>query len=489
MSLIVLPLVLPLLGAFLLQPLERVSRLLARGLGPLLLVVSAWLIWGVWRAHGGAPFAVAIGGFAAPLGIVFYVDRLALLFALAVPLYGLLFWPRGKRDGRSREEALMLLLLAASTGLALSGDLFNLYVFYELVAIASLGLAAGPGTGRAQLASVRYLFISGLGSVLAQIGITIVYIKTGTLNLAQLAQLGPTQLHDPLGLAGLAALVIGFGVKAELFPVNTWVAEVYGAGPRRLAAILAGLVSKLAVLVVLRLLVLVFDLPEARYLLLVLGLLGMVTGELAAWRAKDFSRMLAYSSIGQLGIVFIALSVPGPAGVLGALAVILHHLLVKPALFALAERWGGSLERLVGAATRAPLAACLLVMLCLSLVGVPPLPGFWTKLLVLVGLAEQGEFLHLLAFAGILVTTVVEAHYLFRIVVRVYRKVPQSPLPPAGPDLARAALLGAAVVAVTLAIAPAAQALRGVARQAADVGLYVATVHPSSTPGRDLRKD
>lgn len=487
MDSVVLGIVLPLLAAFLLQPLDRVSSSLARLLGPAVLIAAAWVLTETWMTRGAAPFTVALGGFAPPLGIVLYVDRLALLFALAVPLFGLLFWPwsGAAPEGRVREQALMLLLLAAGTGLALSGDLFNIYVFYELIAVASFGLAASKGTARAQVAAVRYLLLSAFGSLLVLIGIAIVYAKTGTLNLAQLAQLAPEALQGPVGLAAFALMLIGFGVKAELFPVSTWVPEVYATAPARVSALLAGLVSKLAVLVVIRLLILVFDQAEAAQLMLLLGVLGTLTGELAAWRARDFPRMLALSSVGQLGMVFIAFSLPGAAGVLAALGVALHHLVVKPALFALSARWSGSLDDLVGAGRRAPVAAGLFVLFSLSLVGVPPLPGFWVKLLVLIGLAQEAQPLHLAAMAVILTVTVLEANYLFRLALRMYRRVDAPPQPPARIDLAAAGVLGAALVAVTLMIDPVGDGLRALADQASDVSGYVTTVFPQSVALKD----
>lgn len=485
MSAVVLPVVLPLLAAFLLQPLARVSGPLARWLGPAVLVVGAALLVGAWRRFGDQAFVVAVGGFAPPFGVTFYVDGLALLFALAVPVLGLLFWPRSPGEDRARVDALMLLLVAASTGLALSGDLFNLYVFYELTAVASFGLVAASGTARAALASVRYLLVSGLGSVLSLVGVAIVYLRTGTLNLAQLAELGPERLGDPIGLAAFAALLIGFGVKAELFPVNTWVPEVYATAPSRVSALLAGLVSKLALLVVVRLLVLVFHQPEAHQLMLALGVLGLITGELSAWRARDFPRMLAFSSIGQLGLVFIAFSVGGEAGLLAGLAVALHHLLVKPALFALSERWSGSLEALSGAARRAPVAAGLFVLFALSLIGVPPLPGFWAKFLVLLGLAGEGQPQHLAAFAAILVVTVIEASYLFRLATALYARADAAPAPAHRRDVGAAALLGGLLLLLTVLVQPVGDRLRAVARQAADVQGYVTTVYPPTPAHRD----
>jgi formate hydrogenlyase subunit 3/multisubunit Na+/H+ antiporter MnhD subunit len=490
---IVLPVVLPLLAAFLMQPLAQVSRLLARLLGPLVLTLGAWIILNAWLDVGPAPFSVAIGGFAAPLGIVFYADQLALLFALAVQVFTLLFWPglgaaakadaATERQRAPRRDALALLLASAATGLALSGDLFNIFVFYELAAVASFGLVCADDSGRAQIATLRYLFISAFGSVLALVGIAILYLQTGTLNLAQLAQVAPATLQGPIGLASFALLLIGFGVKAELFPLNAWVPEVYATAPARVSALLAGLVSKLAILVIVRLLILVFQQPEASQLLLVLGVLGVLTGEFSAWRARDFPRLLAFSSIGQLGLVAIAFSIDGTTGILAGIAVALHHLIVKSALFGLANRWSGGLDALTGAAGGAPRAAGLFVLFALSLVGVPPLWGFWIKLLIMVGLVQGGSPLDLLALGAILLATAVEAHYLFRVALRLYQPPVQDQAsrlaPPARWDTGVAYLLGACLVVISVAITPTTEALRVLAQQTGDVTLYVDTVFPN----------
>ncbi len=478
MSQIVLVVALPLLAAFLLPLLTRLWRLGGQLLGPLTLVAVAWIVLDAWLAYDATPVSVAIGGFRPPLGIVFYIDGLALLFALAVPVMTLLLWPWANADeGGGRRQSLTLLLAAACGGLALSGDLFNLYVFYELTAVASYGLAADRRTPAGFAAAFRYLMVSALGSVLALVGIALIYFTTGTLNLAHLAVLS-VELFNPVGLAAFLCLLIGLGVKAEIFPVNAWVPEVYGAASRRVAGLLAGLVSKLAVLVLLRVLVLMFPQEEARQAMLVLGMLGVISGEFAAWRARDLARMLAWSSIGQMGIVFIAFSISGEAGVLAGLAVALHHLVVKPALFLIAERWGGSLAALDGAARVSPLAALLFVLFSLSLVGVPPLPGFWAKFLVLSGLAGGGSGLQLLGIAVILVSTVVEANYLFRTAARLYAREPAKPAvqSPGSLDLASAAALGGVLLATVVALVPVWDGLSRLSREAADVSGYVATV-------------
>ena len=481
MSAVVLPVVLPLLAAFLMQPLARVSTPIARLLGPVTLLVGLAILVRAWLGLGDESAQVAFGGFAAPVGIVFYIDKLALIFAIATALFTLLFWAdEASGETRTRRDALMLLMASAATGLALSGDLFNIFVFYELAAVASYGLVTVKGTDRAFVAAVRYILISAFGSVMALIGIAIVYMLTGTLNLAQLAQLAPETLHGGAGLAAFTLMLIGFGVKAELFPLNTWVPEVYSTAPARLSGLLAGLISKLAVLVVVRILVLMFAGTEASTIMLVLGLLGILTGELAAWRAKDFTRMIAFSSIGQLGIVFIGFSLGSEVGILAGLAVALHHLIIKSGLFALAVRWGGSLQGLAGAGKSAPMGSALFVLFALSLIGVPPLPGFWTKVLVLAGLAQAGTALHLTALAAILFATALEANYLFRAATVIYGESDER-----GPshgfwDFALAAILGITLLAATWYIDPIFDELRAVAAQAGDVPAYIETVLPGA---------
>ncbi|HFD78825.1 MAG TPA: NADH-quinone oxidoreductase subunit J [Gammaproteobacteria bacterium] len=483
MNELVLMVALPLLTAFLLPVIDRLSSLAARWIGPLVLLLTAIIGLSAWSQTGSGAITIELGNFRPPLGIDLYVDQLALLFALAVTLGTLLLWP-AEGEQRLRQSTLALLLAGSGSGLALSGDLFNIYVLYELIAVVSYGLAASRGTAAGQAATLRYLIVSAFGAALALAGIALVYQATGTLNLAQLAQLAPTQLNNGQGLAAFVLMLVGFGVKAELFPVNTWVPEVYATAPARVAGLLAGVVSKLALLIIVRLLILLFPQPEALTVMLVLGILGVLTGELAAWRARDFNRMLAFSSIGQLGIMFIAFSIPGKAGVFAGLAVALHHLVVKPALFLLAQRWGGSLEHLAGVAKGSPLAAALFILLALSLIGVPPLPGFWAKLLVMIHLLEQQSSLYALGAWIIMAGAALEANYLFRVASSFYRREAAA-TPPAAHrtgDLAGASLLGAALAAAVFLIVPLADRIEAMAGQAADRDHYIQTVNPEPLP-------
>jgi formate hydrogenlyase subunit 3/multisubunit Na+/H+ antiporter MnhD subunit len=296
------------------------------------------------------------------------------------------------------------------------------------------------GTGAGYAATMRFVVIGSFGAALMLIGIALVYQAAGTLNLAQLAEVAPGTLDGTLGLAAFVFILVGAGVKAELFPVNTWVPEVYGAASRRVAGLLAGIISKLALLIILRLLVLVFQHAEALQVMLLLGMLGLITGEVA-----------------------------------------LHHMVVKPALFLLAGRWGGALERLSGAAQASPLAAALFILLALSLIGIPPLPGFWAKFLVVSAALAQPGMAYVFAAAAILIAAVVEVSYLFRVVARLYRRLPAAtlPPPPGRPELAVGSLLGGVLIATVLWLAPVGNGLRGIAAEAADRDAYIEAVNPA----------
>ncbi len=482
---LILVVILPLLAAFLMPAMARTSEVLARVTGLMVLFISIIIITSVWGSVDEQAVSYAIGGFRPPMGIVFYIDQLSLLFALLIPVMILLFWPWNKVT-HIREYSLMMLLTASASGLVLSGDLFNIYVFYELLAVASYGLvvaqgrAGKKGEGAALAASLRYLILGAVGSVMMLIGIAIIYTQAGTLNLAHLALLAPEKLNNMAGLSAFALILIGVGVKAELFPVNTWVPEVYGAVSTRLSALMAGLLSKLAVIVIIRVLVLLFPQPEALQLMTILGMLGVISGELVAWRSRDMIRMLSFSSIGQLGLVFVAFSIPGDMGLMAGFAVALHHLLVKPALFMLASGWTGPLESLKGAAKQSPYIAALFVLLVMSLLGVPPLPGFWAKLLIVVNLASQAAPVYQFALAFVLIATVIEAAYLYRVVMILYHpnQGQQASVREKHKAFELVIASGAAVIliAVALQVQSMETKLSSMARQTGDRQHYINTV-------------
>lgn len=481
MNSIALNIALPLLTAFLLPIMSPHVSSFGRWIGPL--VLAAMLLFSFQHFQAlDAPEMVALGGFLPPMGISFHIDHLALLMLMAIPLLLLMMWPYGKT--KSREEALMLLLAAAASGMALSGDLFNIYVFYELLSVASFGLAAANRTAGAFAASFRYVVISSLGTVLALTGIALIYTQTGTLNLAHIGALA-NQLQNPVSYTAFTLIVIGVGVKAELFPVNSWVPEVYATATARVTAIFAGLVSKLAVLVIVRMLVVAYGGSDVMNILLVLGMLGILTGELAAWRAQDLRRMFAFSSIGQLGMVLVAFSIPGKAGIIAGIAMMFHHLLVKPALFLFTDQWSGNLNRLSGIGKKSPMAVALFLLFALSLIGIPPLPGFWAKLLLVTGLVGTASPLYLTALFVLLTATVIETHYLMRVAkVMIAGEQKSSPsrfLELGILNITLISIFAAGLVLIVLNLTSVSDQLALIADETSNRMLYIGTSYPELT--------
>ncbi len=465
---------LPLLGAFLLPLIYRRNETLGMWAGPVILLACFSMGMGVWFGISVVgPQPTAMGGFPAPLAIVFYADYLAMLFALSLILLTLVMW-LGNRDREQREEVLMLLLVGGGSGLVLSGDLFNIYVFYEIVAVASYGLAASRGTGASYAASLRFLLLGALGSALILLGIALIYSVSGTLNLSHLAMMSSSLLDGPVALAAFVLMLIGFGVKAELFPVNTWVPEVYGAARVRVSALLAGIVSKLALVVILRFLVLIYgESVEAHLILLTLGVLSVISGELAAMRARDLRQVLAYSSIGQLGLVAIAFSIPSPLGIVAGVALAMHHALVKPAMFLLLRNWSGPLGHLRGMYTRAPFAVAMFLILVLSLIGIPPLPGFWAKFALFhAALGMEIQWYHW-AVLIVALSVVVETAYFMRIARGMFAD--QSPVAEATRtrELRPALVLTAVLLIAMLSVGLIGDGLLTLAAQAGDAKVYI----------------
>ena len=460
--------ILPILGAFLLPLIYRQNTRVGTWIGPFILGLSLILAFGLWGdiAANGVQ-TILMGGFPAPVGIVFYVDHLALLFVIMLVLGTLVLW-LGKEKGNIQEETLLLLIVAGGSGLVLSGDLFNIYVFYEIVAVASYGLAASRGS---YAASLRFLILGALGSSLLLLGIALIYAITGTLNLAHLAT-HPEILQGTVGLTAFALILIGLGVKAELFPVNTWVPEVYTTASARISALLGGLISKMALLVILRLLVLLYDTSAAHLLLLTLGVLGVITGELAAMRATHLRQVLAYSSIGQLGLVAIAFSIPGPAGIIAGIALALHHALVKPALFMLTKAWGKQLSHLAGA-SQSLLTTILFLVLALSLIGIPPLPGFWAKFLLLKGALATNIAAYQMVITVVLIATVIETIYFMRIVRVMFNTKPPPIKAPALQELVPALVFVTLLFISVLNLGTIGKSLEIVATSAADKSIYM----------------
>ena len=413
-----LPVALPLLaagGSVLLSRSQRTQRVLSVLTLSSVVVVAAVLL--VAADRDGAT-VVQLGGWAAPAGISLVADRLSALLMLVsasvllvVMLYAI---GQGAADGRRSTLAVFhpcYLVLGAGIAMAfLTGDLFNLFVAFEVMLVASYVLITLDGGAAQVRAGMTYVVVSLLSSVLFVTAIGLVYATTGTVNLADAA----VRLRDvPEGLRlalGLTLLVV-FGVKAAIFPLFSWLPDSYPTAPSPVTAVFAGLLTKVGVYAILRTQTLLFPgLDVAQDVLLVLAVLTMVAGILGALVQDDLKRLLSFTIVSHIGFMLLGLGLASTAGLAGAILYTVHHIVVQTTLFLVAgliERRGGtsSLSRLGGLQHVAPVLALLYLVPALSLAGIPPLSGFVAKLgLIQAGMAD-GRALALVAVGAALVTS------------------------------------------------------------------------------------
>jgi multicomponent Na+:H+ antiporter subunit D len=344
-----------------------------------------------------------MGRWPTPNGIDLRVDALTSLMlltinglALIVGLYSVAYLRRF--TSHYSYYSLLLFVVAGTNGVAMSGDLFNLYVFMEVATIASYALVAFGGEDEDLEASFKYAVLGGLSSSVILIGIALVYGMTGTLNMTHLAsRLGETDAQAPLQFA-LALFFCGFGVKAALVPFHTWLPDAYPAAPAPISAMLSGVVSKVIGLYVLaRLLFNVFGMTDDLLLLMRwMGGITMVVGGLLALGQWDIKRLFAYSSISQVGLILLAFGFGTTWGVVGALYHLVNHAVFKALLFlnsGQVEAAAGTrdLREMHGLGRTIPITAATCLVASLSLAGIPPLGGFWSKLIIVVAAIQTGH--------------------------------------------------------------------------------------------------
>ncbi|UWQ19036.1 Na+/H+ antiporter subunit D [Jannaschia sp. M317] len=336
------------------------------------------------------PQAAEMGGWPAPFGIVLVADTLSAVMvvitgitALAVSIYAL-------SDITDEMEqlgyhALFQVLIAGVTGAFLTGDLFNLYVWFEVMLISSFGLLILGGK-RVQLdAGIKYVTLNLISTILFLSGIGLLYGTTGTLNLADLSRIVPT-VDDGLMTVIAMMFMVGFGVKAAVFPLFFWLPASYHTPSFAVSAVFAGLLTKVGVYAMMRMFTLVFtqDVGFTHTILLWVACATMVTGVLGAAAQTDFRRILSFHIVSQIGYMVLGLALMTPLALMGAVFYLVHHIIVKANLFlvaGVANRIAGSTElgRIGGLYKGAPFLAFLFLIPAFSLAGFPPLSGFWAK--------------------------------------------------------------------------------------------------------------
>jgi len=263
------------------------------------LIVSVMLLPKVMEQ----PIHVFIGGFSPPFCINLVAGPIGILFSVLIALVGLLvsIYALGyiKEGAIEKYHTLYLLLITGATGAVLTGDIFNLFVFFEILCISSYSLVAYLGNKAGIESAVKYLLQGALGSSLILLGIGLLYAKYGTLNMADLA----VNIHSIKSFSNFLPfilLVTGFGVEAAIFPLNAWLPDAHSSAPSSISAILSGIAIEVGLYAVVRVVFTIFGASSFLVFLLFLGVLTLLIGEMSAFSQNNIKRMFAYSSIGQI---------------------------------------------------------------------------------------------------------------------------------------------------------------------------------------------
>lgn len=393
-GLLAAPIVVPLVGAA--ACLTMGDRLrLRRGtalLAALAHLAAAGLL--LRRVASGEVLTLSVGAWPAPAGIVLVADVLsaALLTAASLVAGSALLALRGPflEDLSDRAcYALVLVLVAGVSGAFLTGDLFNLYVWFEVLLIASFVLVVAGGGRRRMEGGVTYVAVNLAASTLFLAAVGLLYAEAGTVNLAHLGEVVAASPSSPGVTAAAALLVVAFGVKAALFPVYVWLPAAYPALPSPLGALFSGLLTKVGVYALLRVFTLVFPPPFAFVHPVVAGVAGvtMLVGVLGALAQGEIRSLLSFHIVSQIGYLAMGLALATPLALAGAAYFLVHNILAKSNLFLVAgllERAGGSTELadLGGLYPHRLGLSALFLLPALALAGVPPLSGFWAKVLL-----------------------------------------------------------------------------------------------------------
>ncbi|TDB75258.1 Na+/H+ antiporter subunit D [Micromonospora sp. KC723] len=415
-QLVPLPVVVPLLGAALTLVLGRwpqVQRTVSVIALTANLVVAALLLVEAYR-YG--PVVVQVGGWPAPVGIVLVADQLAALMLVvssAVTLCVLLY-SIGQGLSETSESAPVsiyhptyLVLTAGVTNAFLTGDLFNLFVGFEMLLAASFVLITLGGTEARIRSGSTYVLVSVLSSLIFLIAVALVYAATGTLNMAQLAA-RLDALPDGVRLGLQLTLLLAFGIKAAVFPVFAWLPDSYPTAPAPVTAVFAGLLTKVGVYAIIRTETLLFPGGEVATLLMVVAGLTMMVGVLGAVAQSDMKRLFSFTLVSHIGYLIFGVGLSTAAALSGAIFYVVHHITIQTTLFLVAglveERAGSTdLRRLGGLARAAPLLAVLFFVPAMNLAGIPPFSGFLGKLgLLQAGVAVGGPLAWVLVAAGTL---------------------------------------------------------------------------------------
>jgi len=493
---VVIPVVWPMLTATLLLAVN--SRKWQRWItvGSLFGLLAIEVLLGL-TVGGGTILVHRLGDWPAPFGIILVADRLAVIMLLLATITGIavVLYDIADPDPDLRRlpfYPLFQFLLMGLNGAFVTGDLFNLFVFFEVLLISSYALITLGASGRQLRAGFQFVVLNLVSSALFLFGVGALYGLTGTLNMADLAVKVPLLPAGDGALLHVAmmSLLVVFAAKAALLPLAFWLPDAYPAPPAPVSAMFGGIATKVGVYALLRVFTTVFaDVrAPAAEVLIFLGSVSMILGVLGAVAQTEIRRLLSFHIISQIGYLAFGLALFTVAGVAAAIFYMVHYTIVKCALFlvgGMGERLGGArdLKRLGGLAHRSPLLALLFFVAGISLAGLPPTSGFLSKYLLLAAGLAEGRYLAVtVGFVAGLLTLL----SMMKIWTMAFWGAPREGTTGRvrGTQLGAAGLLVSFSVTIAVLAQPLYELTRATAEQTLDTAAYVAAVAPVSMRGK-----
>ncbi len=399
----------PLGGAFLCALLGRRVKTVVDGIGLMAVVgvfmLSIFSVITLGSLDGGR-LVTTVGNWQAPFGILLVLDSFTSfmlvtvnLIAFLVVIYSISYMER--YTDKWKFYTLFLLMLAGMNGVIITGDLFNLFVFLEVASIASYALVAF-GTGKHELeAAFKYAVMGTIGSLLILLGIGFLYSYTSTLNMADMAEKLQLLGDSRITLTAMVMFLMGFGLKAAIVPFHAWLPDAHPSAPAPISAMLSGvLIKALGIYAICRLLFNVFGMTsQISSVLMLLAAVSMAVGALLALKQWDMKRLLAYSSISQIGFILLGIGIGTPLALLGALFHLFNHAVFKSLLFldsGAVEYATGTrdLRKMGGLSSRLPITGGTTLIASMSVAGIPPFAGFWSKLIIIMAAVQAGHWFY-----------------------------------------------------------------------------------------------
>ena len=373
------------------------------------------------------------GNWKPPFGIEFVIDSLSGTIMVLVAaigflstVYSLPFFKGESRFKSCGYFSILSMLICGLLGMTATGDVFNLYVFLEITSISGYVLIAMGGE-KGVLSAFRYLLIGTIGASFYLLGVAFIYGETGTLNMHDMSGLVGPVLTSKTTMIAMAFFVIGFGIKMALFPLHGWQPEAYTNAHPGASPIITGVMGKIPAYAMLRYFFFVFN-AHSDYVekfLLVVGIMsvcGMIYGSLKAIAQTDLRRMLAYSSIAQVGYIGVGIALTGYYGLIGAVLHIISHGTMKSCLFfcagAIQYRIGETKIRYMGQLQKImPWTVGAMTIAALSMIGIPPFAGFFSKWYLALGAVNKGYYIYVLV---LVISSLLNAVYFFKLLEQIY---------------------------------------------------------------------